>query len=147
MLGGHNLLLLNWAPLNIKALRPRYHHQIHALSDEMFFSSSQSLLSLLCYALIYPIIMTFSEINTDRWLAQSVNGHILFRFGAYSMFFAASSIIHRLIDMHHQCDAMVTVSGSIRHNYCNDSHWTSHIAMHCWSLTSIIGISQTSLCD
>ena len=100
MLGGHNLLLLNWAPLNIKALRPRYHHQVHALFDEMFFSSSQSLLSLLCYALIYPIIMTFSEINTDRWLSKSVNGHILFRFGAYSMFFAASSIIHRLIDMH-----------------------------------------------
>ena len=37
MLGGHNLLLLNWAPLNIKALRPRYHHQVHALSDEICF--------------------------------------------------------------------------------------------------------------
>ena len=141
MLGGHNLLLLNWAPLNIKALSLRYHHQVHVL---VFFSSI-IMISLLCYALIYPIIMTFSEINTDRWLAQSVNGHILFRFGAYSMFFAASSIIHRLINMH-QCDAMVTVYGSIRHNYCNDSHWTSHIAMH-WTLTSIIGISQTSLCD
>ena len=37
MLGGHNLLLLNWAPLNIKALSPRYHHQVHALSDEICF--------------------------------------------------------------------------------------------------------------
>ena len=71
---------------------------MHYLTKFVFFSSI-IMISLLCYALIYPIIMTFSEINTDRWLAQSVNGHILFRFGAYSMFFAASSIIHRLIDM------------------------------------------------
>ena len=124
MLGGHNLLLLNWAPLNIRALSLRYHHQVHVL---VFFSSI-IMISLLCYALIYPIIMTFSEINTDRWLAQSVNGHILFRFGAYSMFFAASSIIQLLIDMHlHKYDAMVTVPGSICHNYCNASHrYLSH---------------------
>ena len=41
----------------------------------------------------------------------------------YSMFFAATSIIHLLIDMHlHKYDIMVTVNGSIRHNYCNTSH-------------------------
>ena len=53
---------------------------MHYLTKFVFFSSI-IMISLLCYVLIYPIIMTFSEINTDRWLAQSVNGHILFRFG------------------------------------------------------------------
>ena len=49
------------------------------LSDIIGFEIK--MLSWLSTSLIHPLIRTFRKINTNRW-PKTVNGHILFRFGA-----------------------------------------------------------------